>query len=181
MVDNQSKYDPSRPTVGNIYRNAAINNKQSSIECGDLTHEIMKSLCDDLNEAIHLQPFGEQPFYIQVSEKNNELMPRAIERTLRHRLKRPYPEDDTIVFWSNLKENEIRFCWCLPHFSYMRNMLENQTLYDAEMIGDIKAWLMQDLKHFGFTHDENGNLCANPHFKDRPMKYHTNIINPCFN
>lgn len=83
--------------------------------------------------------------------------------------KRPYPEDDTVVFWCDPKSNEVRFCWCLPHWSEMDNMLNNEMLFDKEMIGQIKAWKNVDLYHFGFAKDEIGNWIANPKYQDKKL------------
>ncbi|HEY3527483.1 MAG TPA: hypothetical protein VGK47_14905 [Nitrososphaeraceae archaeon] len=169
MANNQSTIDPSRKTVGAIYRDASINNKEAFVVNGDLTHELMKSLVDDLNNTIASNPFDGKEFYITVYEKKDLLMPRAILRRLYVTKYRPYPEDDTVVFYVEPKSNTVRFCWCLPHVNEMNNMLANEGLYNQEMIQDIQAWKRHDLKHFGFNQVE-GKVFSDLNPSDRKLK-----------
>lgn len=171
-MENRSLYDPDRETVGAIYRNAALKNKEETVTIGDLTNELMSSLVEDLNETIvdASLEFGGSPFYVIVHEKKDMQMPRAILRRMIKTLKRPYPEDDTVVFHvEDPKNNIIKFCWCLPHWSEMDNMLANETLFDPDLILQIRAWKSLDLYHFGFTKDPLGNWMANPFWKDKDM------------
>lgn len=169
-MENQSKYDPSRKTVGAIYRDAQIQNTEKSITNGDLTNEMMSSLVCDLNDTITSDPFEGRPFFIIVHEKKDLAMPRMILRRMLTGEKRPYPEDDTMVFSVDPKSNDVRFCWCLPHWSEMDNMLENEALFDPKLIEKIRAWKRIDLHHFGFRKDPMGNWEANPFWEDMPMK-----------
>ena len=171
-MENQSRFDPSRKTVGAIYRDAALNNKEEFVTNGDLTAELQSSLVEDLNETIvdGTKEFEGKPFYIIVHEKKDMQMPRMILRRMLKSLKRPYPEDDTLVFYVNPQYNDVRFCWCLPHWSEMYNMLENPTLFDPAMIEQIKAWKRIDLFHFGFMKDEMGNWIANPRWEDKKLE-----------
>lgn len=171
-MENQSRYDPSRKTVGAIYRDAALNNKEQFVTNGDLTAELQSSLVEDLNETIvdGTKEFESKPFYITVHESKDAQMPRMIRRRMIKSLKRPYPEDDTLVFYVNPQHNDVRFCWCLPHWSEMYNMLENATLFDPAMIEEIRAWRRLDLFHFGFMKDDMGNWIANPHFQDKKLE-----------
>ena len=80
---------------------------------------------------------------------------------------RPYPEDDTIVFYIVPEYNDVYFCWCLPNWSEMDNIIANRTLYEytkdgKEYVGKIRAWKDMRLEHFGFTKDEIGNWTPNP-------------------
>lgn len=169
-MENQSKYDPNRKTVGAIYRDAALACSPGEfVENGDLTRELIKSLVDDINDCIASMPYGNKPFYITVHEKKDLQMPRAILRRLVTSRYRPYPEDDTVVFYVEPENNLVEFCWCLPHWSSMDNMLNNESLYEPEMIREIKAWKNMDLWHFGFCKDPMGNWMANPHFKDKKL------------
>lgn len=173
-MENQSQYDPTRKTVGAIYRDAQISNTEKFVENGDLTNTIMSSLVEDLNETIASNPFEGREFYITVHEKKDLAMKRALLRRMITTKYRPYPEDDTIVFWVDPKFNEVRFCWCLPHHSEMGNMLDNENLFDKEMIGAIRAWRNIDLYHFGFAQDSLGNWIMNPNWdprkRDKPLK-----------
>lgn len=166
---NRSRIDPSRKTVGAIYRDAALSNKETAVVNGDLTHELMKSLVDDLNETIASDPYDGKPFYVTVYEKKDLLMPRAILRRLYTTRYRPYPEPDTIVWSVEPRSNTVKFCWCLPHRNEMTNMLNNPSLYNAQMISDIRAWLAEDLSHFGFKKAE-GKIVADSYPVDRNLE-----------
>ena len=169
-MQNQSKYDPSRKTIGAIYRDLQMHGDKTPVINGDLTNELKKSLVEDLNTTIASNPFNNKPFYITVHEKKDMTMPRALLRRIIVTKYRPYPEDDTVVFWVEPESNTVEFCWCLPHHTEMNNMLANEFLFEKEMISQIKAWKAVDLYHFGFAKDEGGNWIANPHFKDKKMK-----------
>lgn len=168
-MENKSQYG-DRKTVGAIYRDAQLSNKEQYVTNGDLTNELMSSLVCDLNDTIQSNPYQGEPFYIIVHEKKDLQMPRAVLRRMLTMKKRPYPEDDTVVFYVNPRFNDIRFCWCLPHWSEMDNMLANEQRFDKEMIGKIKAWKDNDLKPFGFVKDGEGKLMANPHHEDAKMQ-----------
>ena len=169
-MENQSRIDPSRKTVGAIYQEAAKNNTDKFVTNGDLTNELMSSLVCDINETAQSKPYDDLPFYITVYEKKDLQMQRAILRRLYTTKYRPYPEDDTIVWYVDAKSGRLEFCWCLPHSSEMENILANELLYNKEMVEDIKRWKAHDLFHFGFEKDQIGNWHANPIFKDRKLK-----------
>ena len=166
--DNKSFYDPDRETVGKIYRDLQIKGTTDKIQVGDMTNELMSSLVQDLNDTINSKPYGERDYYITVAEKKDMMMPRAIHRQIRTTLFRPYPEDDTLVF--RTQHGDVKFCWCLPHYSEMDNMLSNENLYDYDMLQEIKHWKKMRLEHFGFMKDEMGNWIANPKYQDKPLK-----------
>lgn len=169
-MDNKSAYG-DRKTVGAIYRDAQLAKHDEFVTNGDLTNELQSSLVEDLNETITdgTKDFGGRPFYITVHEKKDLQMPRAILRRILKTLYRPYPEDDTLVFYHDPRSFKTYFCWCLPHWSEMDNMLDCESLYEPEMITQIRAWKNLDLYHFGFTKDEIGDWKANPNWKDSPM------------
>lgn len=146
----QSRIDPNRKTVGAIYREAHEKNTDAFVECGDLTRELMTSLADDLNQTIASNPYDNEPFYILVYEKKDLQMKRAILRRLYTSKYRPYPEDDSTVFYVEPITNKVKFCWCLPHESEMDNVLLNFSLYEPDYVNDIRAWKATNLKHFGF-------------------------------
>jgi hypothetical protein len=97
-------------------------------------------------------------------------MKNAILRRMLVSEKRPWPEDDTVVFHTDPQKNETLYCWCLPHWSNMDNILMNPNLYEPDQVKDIKAWKNFDLYHFGFTKDEIGDWIANPHYKDKKLE-----------
>lgn len=164
-MDHQSMYDPTRKTVGAIYREAQLNNKEDRIEVGDMSRELMSSLVCDLNDTIKSNPHQDRPFYITVHESKDLQMPNMIRRRMLTSVYRPYPEDDTVVFWVNPKTNQVKFCWCLPHWSEMENILANANLFEKEHIEEVRAWKRVDLYFFGFRKDEMGNWTPNEHWK----------------
>lgn len=149
-MNNTSRIDPTRKTVGSIYLDAKKSCSDSYVINGDLTRELTNSLVDDLNKTIASNPFDGKPFYITIYEKKDLQMKTAILRRLYVSKYRPYPEDDTIVFHVEPRSNNVKFCWCLPHSSEMDNILVNFLSYDKNLVADIKAWKDVDMEHFGF-------------------------------
>ena len=170
-MQNQSRFDASRKTVGAIYRDAQMSSHDPYVINEDLTAVMMSSLVEDLNETIcdGTKDYDGKPFYITVHERKDLQMKRALQRKMIKRTMRPYPEDDTVVFYVDPRINDVRFCWCLPHWSEMDNMLNSHELYDHELIEEIRAWKRVDLHHFGFMKDEMGNWQPNPNWKDKEM------------
>lgn len=176
-MDNQSAYDPTRKTVGAIYRDAQLNNKEDHIEVGDMSRELMSSLVTDLNDTIVSDPHEGQEFYITVHESKDLMMPKLIRRRMLTSVYRPYPEDDTVVFWVNPKTNQVKFCWCLPHWSEMDNIIACSNLFEREHVEEVKAWKREDLFFFGFKKDEMGNWIANENWKgDRDLSFQPNKV-----
>lgn len=171
-MENASKYDPSRKTVGAIYRDAQMANTDLTVVNGDMTNELKKSLVDDLNDTIvqGSKEYEGQPFYITVHEKKDLAMPHMLHRRMIKTKYRPWPEDDTIVFAITPSTNDVKFCWCLPHWSEMENMLNNKMLFEPSMIRQIMAWKNFNLYYFGFTKDEMGNWIVNLTHKDFPLE-----------
>lgn len=167
-----STYDPSRPTVGKIYNDLHSKKNLEVVTIGDMSNSMLPGLVEDINEAIEAgtKEFDGKSFYILIHEKKDRQMPDALLRRMIKQTWRPYPEDDTTVFWHDPKGFETRFCWCLPHWSEMQNILMNENLFDREYVGILKAWRRNDLTFFGFAKDNLGNWVANPHFKDQPLK-----------
>ena len=168
VIPFKSNYG-DRSTVGAIYREAAMKNTDTHVTNGDLTNELMSSLVCDLNDTIVSKPFVDKDYYITVHEKKDLQMPRCILRRMLTSLHRPYPEDDTLVYKIMQKGSDVRFCWCLPHWSEMDNMLANEDLFDKNMINEIKSWKRLDLHPFGFRKDMMGNWEANPFFEDKKL------------
>lgn len=169
-LENQSQYDPSRKTVGAIYREAQLAPHDDYVVNGDLTHELTKSLVDDLNDTIASNPYEGKPFYITIHESKDLLMKRCIKRRMITTKYRPYPEDDTLVFFvKDIPTNDVRFCWCLPHHTEMTNILMNFNLYEPEYVQQIRSWKMYDLHPFGFMKTVDGNWTTNPHYEDQKL------------
>jgi hypothetical protein len=170
-MENQSLIDPSRKTVGAIYRDAQIENSKDleGAQIGDLNIEMMKSLTEDLNEALKSDPFHGKPFYVQVYEKWDLQMKHALRRMINKFAFRPYPEAGTLVFWTNQKTQEVRFCWDLPKPEDMYNILANENLYHPKFIRQLKAWRAMDLYNFGFVKDNRGEWMANPLWQDEKV------------
>lgn len=168
-MNHISQFDPSRQNVGSIYLEAQAKGEKQ-VTVGDMANELISSLIEDLNDTATSNPFEGRPFYITIHEKKDLQMKSALHRKIYTTLYRPYPEDDTVVFWVDPVTYDTRFCWCLPHATEMDNMLNSHNLYHKDMIADIKAWKALDLYHFGFTKNEMGNWMANPTWKDKPLK-----------
>lgn len=158
-----------RDTVGKIYLDAQKDGEKF-VQVGDMRRELMSSLVEDLNDTIKSNPYGDRAFYITVHESKDMAMKSCLRRRMLTTLYRPYPEDDTLVFWCDPKSNQVLFCWCLPHWSDMDNMLLNENLYDYELIKSIKAWKSFDLYHFGFKKDEIGSWIPNDKYQDKKME-----------
>lgn len=153
----------NRDTVGTTYLKAQDKHKNDApIITGDLSNELMKSFVEDLNACIESKPNGDNPYYITVHEKKDHLMRNAILRRIIPSGKRPYPEDDTVVFYTDPVKGETLFCWCLPHYVEMENIVRNANLFDKDYVNNIRCWLRMDLTPFGFMKDDIGNWIPNP-------------------
>ena len=73
---------------------------------------------------------------------------------------RPYPEQDTMVFHV-FPNDDVYFCWELPHRSAMLNILMSPDLFDPARVQMIKRWENLQLEYFGFTKDQDGNWIEN--------------------
>lgn len=162
-----SSYDPTRPTVGKIYRDLQIASDGTHVVVGDMTNELMRGLVDDINDALVTDPFDNSPFYLMVHEKKDLQMKSALLRRLLFFPYRPWPEDDTTVFYKDPKAQLLRFCWCLPHHTEMDNILNNSEFYDQEFIEHIVAWKAFDMVKFGFMKDKELKWIPNPRYRDR--------------
>lgn len=164
LMTNISRYDPSRKTVGAIYREAQFSGEKQIIT-GDMNFELRKSLVEDLNATVvkGSKDFEGRPFYITVHEKRDLQMKNAFIRRMIKTVYRPYPEDDTLVFRVVPAANDIYFCWELPHRSNMLNMLACVDIYPEEQLVKYRRWENMQLEYFGFMKDEHG------HWKENPM------------
>lgn len=167
----KSQYDPSRPTVGKIYRDLHMQKSPGIIEVGDMSNSMIPDLVTDINDAIEAgtKDFDGRPFYVLIHEKKDLQMKDALLRRIFKQLWRPYPEDDTTVFWHNPQVFETRFCWSLPHWSEMENIIRCKDLFEHALVEEVMAWRRHDLHAFGFMKDDMGNWKPNPHFKDKPL------------
>lgn len=161
MNNFQSHIDPTRNTVGSIYRDAQINGERGVI-IGDVNNEIKKDLVHDINEAIEqgLKEMNGKPFYLAIYEKYDLMLKKGLVRIRKITKYRPYPEQDTMVFHI-YPGGDVYFCWELPHRSQMMNIIMNPELHDPERVDQIKRWENLQLEYFGFKKDENGNWVEN--------------------
>ncbi len=161
-----------RDTVGTI---ALLAQKSNERVCaGDMGHEMMPQLVDDLNDAIKRNPFDDRPFYITIHEKKDLMLTNVIRRRVLSHEHRPYPETATIVFWTNPKTHETLFCWSLPHWSEFPQYIENASKYHKDQIKDIMAYKLERMEHFGFVkigenEDKTPVYRPIPRFKDRQL------------
>ena len=166
---HKSKYDPTRDTVGKIYRDANLNNHEDYIEIGDMSRELATSLVEDVNDAIKNFDLKGKPYWLMVHESKDLQMKTALRRRILYFGYRPWPEDDTVVFWKNPKTQDIRFCWCLPHWSEMDNVLANPQHYEDEYVYQIAMWKKFDLTPFGFYHHTKEKWIPDPNWKDKKL------------
>jgi hypothetical protein len=160
-MEFKSNIDPTRNTVGSIYRDAQINGEKGVV-IGDVAHEIKKDLVKDINEAIEqgTKEMGGKPFYLAIYEKYDLMLKKGLVRIRKITKYRPYPEQDMMLFHVYPNE-EVYFCWELPHRSQMLNILMNPGLYDQNQVDLVKRWENMQLEYFGFTKDAEGNWVEN--------------------
>lgn len=165
-MSNKSRLDPSRDTVGYIYRQAQLHGEKQIIT-GDMNYELRKSVADDINEAIKLGrvEFEGKRFFITVWERRDLAMKNAFHRELTKTLYRPWPEADTLVFKVLPYADEVYFCWELPQRAHMINELHCPELYDDERLMKYRHWENLRLEHFGFSKTDDGNWTENPHYR----------------
>ncbi len=161
-----------RDTVGTIALNARKSNDRICV--GDMAHEFMPQLVEDINEALASNPFDDRPFYVIVHETKDLQLKNVIRRRVIKQEFRPYPEPNTSVWWTDPKSHETRFCWSLPHQSTFPQYLMNASKYSKEQIKDIVAYNKERMDHFGFyLHGKKENgvpiYYPLPGFKDRPL------------
>jgi hypothetical protein len=162
-----------RDTVGTIAQLAARSKER--VQVGDMVRTIMPQLVDDLNEAIASNPFEDRPYYIVNHEKKDLMLKNTMLRRVLRQEYRPYPEENTHVFWTDPKSQETLFCWSLPHRTEFPNILENASKYSKELLKDIIAYQKERLDHFGFykageTEDKTPIYYPILGFKDRKLR-----------
>lgn len=171
-----------RETIGSIALKAAQNTDIPIV--GDLGHELMPSLVEDLNNAIASNPYDGKPFYIIVHEKKDLLLKNTLLRRILTTTKRPYPEDNTSVFWTDPRREMTCFCWSLPHKSLFNQVLANPERYGEEQVNDVKAYKAEKMERFGFQYlglDKKTNskiYTPIKGFEDRPVTHKKQRISP---
>lgn len=164
-MDFRSSIDPTRNTVGSIYRDAQINGERGVV-IGDVNHEIKKDLVKDINEAIEQgqKAMGDKPFYLSIYEKYDLMLKKGLVRIRKITKYRPYPEQDMMCFHI-YPNGDIYFCWELPHRSQMMNILLSPDLFDQSQVEMIRRWENIQLEYFGFTKDNEGNWVENMFYR----------------
>lgn len=164
-MDFKSRLDPSRNTVGAIYRDAQINGEKGVI-IGDVNHEIQKDLVKDINEAIQQgeKEMHGKSFYLAIYEKYDLMLKKGLVRIRKITKYRPYPEQDSMVFHI-LPGGNVYFCWELPHRSQMINILMSAPLFDPSYVELIRRWENMQLEYFGFIKNDEGNWIENTMYR----------------
>ena len=173
----KSQYD-DRDTVGTTYLKAQKNSTDGLV-LKDIGTEMTSSLVKDLNEAITSNPFEGRPFYINIVEERDLQMKNALKRRLFKSLYRPYPEDNTLVFFVDPRKNIVNFCWDLPHHSELYNILYNAALYDHKYIRMIKDWMNHDLTSFGYVKVSINSSQIEGYDEKTINSYRENYLNFC--
>jgi len=160
-LEYKSNIDPSRNTVGSIYRDAQIH-AETGVVIGDVSHEIKKDLVKDINEAIEIgtKEMEDKPFYLAIYEKYDLMLKKGLVRIRKITKYRPYPEQDSMVFHV-YPGGDVYFCWELPHRTQMMNILMSPDLFDPVRVAMIKHWENLQLEYFGFKKDDEGNWVEN--------------------
>lgn len=166
----QSRFDPSRENVGKIARDAIIKDGMHTFEVGEIKGAMLPDLVNDINENLMKDPYNGKPFYLLITEHKDLQMKNAMFRRPFIKPYRPWPEDNTMVFWKNPKTQELRFCWDIPHWSEMDNILQNQFLWDENLVKDCIAWKTFDMEHFGFFYHKEHKWIPNPKHVDRRIE-----------
>src|SRR5689334_5507314 len=93
LMEHKSHIDPTRNTVGSIYREAQINGEKGVV-IGDVSHEIKKDLVNDINEAIEygIKEMDGKAFYLAIYEKYDLMLKKGLVRIRKITKYRPYPE-----------------------------------------------------------------------------------------
>ncbi len=174
-MEHESKYDPSRKTVGAMYRDAQMYGERQIIT-GDMNYEMRKGLVEDINDTVvrGTEEFEGRQFYITVYEKRDLQMKNSFIRKLIKTVYRPYPEADTLVFKVIPDVPEVYFCWQLPARYEMTNMLNTPELrlnkWEQEELQLFRYWENMQLESFGFMKNDDANWVENPLFRgDLPM------------
>lgn len=164
-MNHISRFDPSRLNVGAIYRNALINGERN-VTSGDVNYDMRLDLCKDINKIISEARTGEmknKKFYLAFYEKADLMLKRALVRTPRISIYRPYPEANSMVFKS-LPEDTY-FCWEIPERHHMINELNCPDIYPAERLMKWRRWENMQLEYFGFKKNDEGNWVENPFYE----------------
>lgn len=144
----KSKYRDG-DTVGSAYIKAQQNHSDGLV-VADIANPLAESLVDDLNEVIMKDTYNGRPHYITVEEKWDLQMKKALKRRMVTTSYRPYPENNTKVFYTDPKRQRTYYCWELPHHSEIPTILRNFGLHDPEYIKKLQEWMSNDLSNFGF-------------------------------
>ena len=170
-MENQSLFNDKRKTVGAISQEIR-NTDTTSMQIGDVNHEMLKGFIDDINSALtdgRIQ-FPGKTFFVVVTEKWEYQLKNALCRKVAIFQKRPYPEANTTCFKYDHEKNDVKFCWDLPLRHEMWNVMSSSEIFDPQTIADVKAWEANELEHFGLMKAGIGDhWVENPHFKDREM------------
>ena len=152
LQKDQSRFDPTRKNVGAIYSDLKAKKSATPdrIQFGDFNGEILKGWLEDINLALTDNPFSDRPFYVRIVEERDMQMKDAIHRGVTRLLYRPWPEDNTTVFWVDPKTQQIKFCWDLPHHSEIPNIMSHANEYPKEYLRGIIAWKKGLMDFFGF-------------------------------
>ena len=139
----------NRETVGSTYLEAQKDSTKG-YSLIDFNNPMTKGLIEDLNDTIESDPFEGRPFYINIVEERDLQMKNAFKRRIFKSIYRPYPEDNTLVFYTEPKAQKTYFCWQMPHHSEFYNIFSNFTLYAGDYIRKLREWTDNNLSNYGF-------------------------------
>lgn len=169
-----------RNTVGTQYLEAQKNSVQG-LTIGDINYDMLNGFVEDINTTIESNPYEGRPFYINIVEQRDLLMKNAFKRRIFTTLYRPFPEDNTTVFYTDPRKEETLFCWDLPHHSEMLNIVTNRHLYDKDYYEQIKSFCSGDFVPFGFIKVEMNSSQVDGYNEKVINAYRQNYYNHCAN
>lgn len=125
-----------RDTLGTqILETQEEHDKSSSIEIGDLSHELGKGYMKGLIDCLELHRDCVAEYYIEVITKKNPLFPdRAINVTYEAVKYLPPMEHNMDVWYVNNALDRLELLWSLPHISEFPIYLTNKHLYSNKLI-----------------------------------------------
>ena len=125
-----------RDTLGTqILNTQEEHDKSSSVEIGDLSHELGKGYMKGLIDCVELHRNAVSHYYIQVKVQKNPIFPdRALNVTYTALKYLPMMEHNLDVWYVNNALDKLEVLWSLPHLKEMPYYLRNAHRYSKKLI-----------------------------------------------
>jgi hypothetical protein len=131
-----------RDTLGTqILQTQEEHDKSSSIEIGDLSHELGKGYMKGLIDCIEIHRNSIGKYYIEVKTQKNPLFPdRALNITYEAVRHLPLMEHNMDVWYVNNAIDKLEILWSLPHISEFAFYLAHKHKYSKKLIEWIEIY-----------------------------------------